>query len=471
MMWRISDRAMRVTESSASQAAKPRKILLLPAVALLAACASAPVDQVDMMPAPDVYGDGMLDPLPDESPYQRIPYGGILYATDRQPAGPDDKEKYYLNDRGAVLRIGVANIQLGDRTLEWKTARAVSLLKNRTQAYPLRVASVDEWGVLGRTVPFFAEGKEMSGAELPDDVSGKLAEQVNAQLDNSKRKDAYIFVHGYKVVYENPVLVASELWHFLGYDGVFIAYAWPSTPSTFAYLRDSDTSQGFARNMRQLIEFLAEETEVERIHILGYSNGTRLVSRALEQLALKYTHLSDEEVLAKTKLGEVIMIGSDVDRGVFGSYLADGLLRTNEHLTVYMSKYDKALGMSQMMTRRNRLGQMFDDGNMAPATRNLLDKYRDQLSVVNVSDVEGSQSANGHGYFRASPWASSDILMTLAYGLSPEERGLVRQEDIPVFEFPENYVSRLWDALSEEDPVFAEAYRKYKEQASASAGE
>ena len=51
--------------------------------------------------------------------------------------------------------------------------------------------------------------------------------------------------------------------------------------------------------------------------------------------------------------------------------------------------------------------------------------------------------------------------MTLAYGLRPEERGLVKQTDVPVFNFPEDYVARLWDALSGADPVFAEAYAKY----------
>ncbi|NIT60672.1 MAG: alpha/beta hydrolase, partial [Aliifodinibius sp.] len=55
-----------------------------------------------------------------------------------------------------------------------------------------------------------------------------------------------IYVHGYKVVFENPMLVATELWHFLGYDGVMVGYAWPSTPSRWAYLRDTDTSNGYA---------------------------------------------------------------------------------------------------------------------------------------------------------------------------------------------------------------------------------
>ncbi len=33
------------------------------------------------------------------NPFDRIPYDGILYATDRSPATEEDPEPYYRNDR------------------------------------------------------------------------------------------------------------------------------------------------------------------------------------------------------------------------------------------------------------------------------------------------------------------------------------------------------------------------------------
>jgi hypothetical protein len=71
---------------------------------LLSGCASTVWDEINLMPAPDVYADGRLDPLPDREPMELIPYGGILYATDRRPAGEDDNENYYVNDRGGRYR-------------------------------------------------------------------------------------------------------------------------------------------------------------------------------------------------------------------------------------------------------------------------------------------------------------------------------------------------------------------------------
>jgi esterase/lipase superfamily enzyme len=438
--------------------------MLLTMMVLLSGCASAPVDQIDLMPAPDVYGDGLLNPLPDSSPFDRIPYDGILYATDRSPAGEEDPEQYYRNDRGQVVRLGLAEIQFGKKEFTWEFARRVSMLKSRSEAYPVKISSVEEWGIMDSSIPYWFDMSLISEDERPPDATEKFAAAINAQLAVSKKKHVYIFVHGYKVVYENPVLVSAELWHFLGYDGAFIAYAWPSTPSKFAYIKDSDTSAGFARNFRLLLESIAENTDAEEIHVIGYSNGTRLVLRAMEQLALIHEGETADEIWQQLHLRNVILVGSDLDRGVFGSYMADGILNVSKHLSIYMSPHDKALGVSQFLTRRERLGQLWGSkgDELGPLARQAMIDYRDQISFINVSDAEGSDTGNGHGYFRSSPWASSDVLMTMYYGLTPEERGLVEQDDLPIFTFPPDYISRLWNAIETVDPEFAEDFRQLK---------
>ena len=435
------------------------------AAALLTACASKPIDEIQLMPAPDVYGDGLLNPLPDTNPFDRIPYDGILYATDRSPATEQDREQYYRNDRGQVVRLGLAEIQFGKKEFTWEFARSISMLKSRSEEYPIKITNADEWGIMDSTIPYWFDVSLISEDELPADATDRFAHAINEQLAVSKKKHVYIYVHGYKVVYENPVLVSAELWHFLGYDGAFIAYAWPSTPSKFAYIKDSDTAAGYARNFRLLLEFVAENTGAEEIHVIGYSNGTRLVLRAMEQLALIHEGESADEIWEQLRLRNVILIGSDLDRGVFGAYLADGILNVSKHLSIYMSQYDKALGFSQFLTRRQRLGQLWGGkgGEIHPLARQALIDFRDQISFINVSDAEGSDTGNGHGYFLSSPWASSDILMTMYYGLTPEQRGLVEQEDLPVFTFPPNYISRLWNAIETVDPEFSEDLRALKE--------
>ena len=433
---------------------------------IIVGCASAPpIDQIELMPAPDVYGDGLINPLPENDPIENLPYKGILYATDRRPATEEDPEPYYANDRGQLVRLGVAKVTLGEKDFDWELARQISMLTARTDKFPIKITDVDEWGILGSTVPYWADINLMfSDDSPPPDATERFADAINAQLALSWKKHVYIFVHGYKVVYENPVLVASELWHFLGYNGAFIAYAWPSTPSAFAYIKDSDTSAGYARNFRLLLEAIAAKTDVEQIHVIGYSNGTRLVTRAMEQLALINQGKTAEEIYAKLRIHNVILVGSDLDHGVFDSYLSDGLLKVQKHLTIYMSEYDKALGVSQFLTRRQRIGQMFGGKNGAELTaygRKALTDFADQISLINVANAEGADAGNGHGYFRNSPWVSSDVLMTLYYGLEPKQRGLVDEDGMPVYTFPPDFINRLWAAIEKVDPEFAERYMQF----------
>ena len=427
---------------------------------LLSGCASTVWDEINLMPAPDVYADGRLDPLPDREPMELIPYGGILYATDRRPAGEDDNENYYVNDRGQLVRLGVARVSLHDTDVDWNELRQISLSKTRAKDYPIRVTGVTEYGILEDTIPGFAR-REDYGDDLLDGDE-EFAAAVNAQLERSKRKHVYIYVHGYKVVFENPMLVAAELWHFLGYDGVMVGFAWPSTPNSWAYFRDTDTSNGYARHVRKFLEFLGEQTDAEEIHIIAYSNGTRLVARAFEQLALMNDGRAREDILARHRLGNLVMVGSDLDRQVFAAYLADGALDVPRHMSIYVSEKDKALGFARWLTRRDRLGQVIAEEQLTPGGRRFLEERRDHISVIDVTDAEGASTGNGHGYFRNSPWASSDILMMLMYGLTPEQRGLQLKANMPVYEFPPDYIQRLWEAVAEVDSAFGANYRARK---------
>jgi hypothetical protein len=79
----------------------------------------------------------------------------------------------------------------------------------------------------------------------------------------------------------------------------------------------------------------------------------------------------------------------------------------------------------------------------------------EDLNFIDVSDAEGSTTGNGHAYFRKSPWASSDILVTLAYDLKPVERGLTRTQEKPIWVFPSDYMERLKLILADSNPVLS----------------
>ncbi len=375
-----------------------RNILIVLLMMLsLSACTSKPKGQVMLMPAPDVFDKGDWDPFPDHDPIKDIPYGGILYATDRQPAL--EEGGYYLNDRGHVLRLGVAQITMGKENMTWAEARKISLLKDRPVDYPLKVTGIIEDGVLDRSINSLSE---LTGPEDQRHIPGsEFAAKINSKLHISQQKDVFIYVHGYKVVFENPLLVASELWHFLGYEGSFIAFSWPSTPDTLAYFADLETAALSAGSLRILIQYLAEQTEARRIHIIGYSAGTRVVAQALDQLALIHSGMADTGGSEKWRIGQVILTGSDVDQHLFASYLVDGILDVVDGVTIYSSSKDSALGVSKWLFGRDRLGQVVTSKLSKRVKEYFL--QNNKLVIIDASDTPGADSGNGHAYFRQSP--------------------------------------------------------------------
>jgi esterase/lipase superfamily enzyme len=409
---------------------------------LLAGCAGNPPHQLDLMPTPAAYEQAEM-PSGVTDPADLLAGSGaldILYATNRAPAAGDDgEEPYYSSERGYLVRVGSADITFGDSDITWDEARKISLLKNRPGSFPLEVRGVHESGILASSVSAFTPVEV--AATVDDGPSREFVQEIESRLARSPVKDIFIYVHGYKVNFENPLLVASEMWHFLGYEGAAIAFSWPSTPARLAYMKDIETARVSAWGLRKFLEFLASETSAARIHIIGYSAGTRMVLTALYEMALIHQHKTQSEVSSTTRLGNVILVGSDVDTGTFASYVIDGLLRVQDRLTLYTSPSDQALHLSQKIFAHRRLGQILP-GTLDDRMRQFADSSS-RLALIDVAEADNFDAGNGHAYFRKSPWVSSDILMSLRYGLAPAERGLEQRDDSPIWRFPADYLTRL----------------------------
>jgi esterase/lipase superfamily enzyme len=178
----------------------------------------------------------------------------------------------------------------------------------------------------------------------------------------------------------------------------------------------------------------------------------------LADLGLYGYLLDSQELHQRTKLGHVLLVGSDIDRSILTGYLLDGALRVPDSLTIYQSSEDSALGLSQRVFGRNRTGEIVKGDLTRPGVRAFLSEHP-ELRIVDVTRAEGGTTGSGHGYFRESPWVSSDILTTLLYDLAPSERGLVPAQDSPIWTFPEDYIARLRRALVKENPALAASQR------------
>lgn len=404
-------------------------------------CGENTYNELVLMPSPTVYVDGDLDPFNNRAAQQIQSHTQLFYATDRRVAGPEDEPEFYANDRGIALRTGVVNVEMTPPAQDWDGLRHITMNADREIARTLRVSAVHEIGPM----PF--SSSDENGAPLPAQVTRKaaavFAQSIDRQLALSGNRDVFIYVHGYNVDFEYPTLVSKELQHFLGYQGAFISYNWPATPNRLAYIRDLETAGATRRNLRKLVEQLSDTTDARRIHLIGYSAGSRLVFEVAYQIALQ----NQAAEKRRARLGQVILIGSDLDRTYFIQALADGLLEGMDHLSIYMSSSDAALNISRIVFGRNRLGQVAATGEVSPGIEDLL-RADPRLSLIDASNAPGVDLGNGHSYFRSSPWTSSDIFVSLLKGLSPAARGLAREQDSAIWQFPSDYPVRLKSALT-----------------------
>ena len=403
---------------------------------LQSACGEAVYDQIELMPPPVVFKAGTVDPLPNisEADYQRQTQ--LFYVTDRRPATSEDAPNFYANDRGFVLRAGLVDVVADPPFSGLEELREASRSGEGRERRSLRIARTKEFGVLPvsdttllpdapRKADMEAAGRAFAGA-------------IDQKLSESAQKDVFIYVHGYNVDFDYPVLTAKELQHYLGYRGAFIVYAWPSTPNRFAYFKDLETADATRRNLREVIVFPVApdrcgEHSYHRLQCrrpAGVRGGSRVGSPKRKR------------PVGPPHVGQLILIGSELDRTYFAQALGDGLLDQVDDLTIYGSETDSALGVSTFVLGRQRLGQIWPEDEF---TRDVEAKLLTlpNLHLIDVTDAEDSASGNGHGYFRSSPWASSDIILSLIYDKPPQQRGLVRPKGSAIWEFPPDYPDRV----------------------------
>ena len=136
------------------------------------------------------------------------------------------------------------------------------------------------------------------------------------------------------------------------------------------------------------------------------------------------------------------MIGSDLDTSFVLQSLEDGLLNVVDDVTFYQSQTDSALGISKFVFGRQRIGQTSEPDTLPPGLVNGLADFTD-LNIIDVTEAEAADTGNGHWYFQSSPWASSDLFISLLTDKTPDQRGLVRAPGEFVWRFPPNYPQKL----------------------------
>lgn len=376
----------------------------------------------ELMPTPNVYLPPGENPFADVPEALRSNLLDVLYVTDRGQVFQEGELVAYDHTRSRSLAYGSCNVEIGEG-VSWSTLVEESRTARRTTPLPLSIQEIEERGRFPAT-PFplapSANGTVVEDPEVLrayEKTSSALVGEIVSRLGRSDRcKDVYIFVHGYSVDFQRALIVTAELWHFLGRQGVPIAYTWPAgIGGLMGYFYDRESGEFTVHHMREFLRLLLSEDEIHGIHLLCHSRGADVVISALRELIVERKGAGGWPTNWR-KIRNLVIAAPDIDLDVIMQRTApDRFFMHCSQITVYVSATDRALGLSAwLFTSLRRTGVLRPNDLRSQ-------DLRDLEKAPNLSIIEAKVNSGfiGHSYFHTHPAVTSDLILLLRHGYRP----------------------------------------------------
>ena len=399
----------------------PSRLLVCASISLACALfASCSASKIGMMPTPLIHqylGDDAFQGVAEDERTSDI---SIFYATNRPGNGPAG-DRDYTNGIVDQLQLGEVDVKFGEHGMRWR-----------------EVASLTARGADRGEIPLQLDGTRELDA-IPDTDGKAFARAVNAKLDESRHPDITIYVHGAKSTFLRSTVQGAQFHHYMARHTALIAYSWPSSGRFLSYQKDVEYAAQSAPRLADLIEYLAANTNAERINILGYSAGSQVLAPGLAHLRERY------------RIGEVYFAASDVGlRKFVVDYLPTfvGMVR---NVTVTLHKKDSVLRFAQgSHDGESRLGRPVGNELTPEEIGDLEELARaTKLEVIDMEFTTAERPVNfkAHGHWYLNQWVSSDAILQFLFEASPERRGLKKKPGKESWYFPPDYPDHLQEIV------------------------
>ena len=383
-----------------------------------------------LAPTPALYSrTGYEDPFKELPPEKRNPQVDLIYATDRTW---DEEAKNYGVGRSRVLAFGECKVQFGELN-NWQKIYGLTKFKDHDTTIDLK--EIKPKGYLATQFPGLDTQKM-----YPNDNSDFIR-LVEEKLEVCTQKQVFIFIHGFNNTFEYAVKTTSQLWHYLGREGVGITYSWPSgTNGVFGYGADKESGDFTIFHLKQFLKALYNCPSIEQINILAHSRGTDVTTTALRELQIELKQQGKD--LGDMKLNNLILAAADIDIDVFAQrVIAEGIHLAPKRTTLYLGAGDRALSFSESMNISARRLGLINPMDLKPEGKELIKSW-DSVHLVHIPQSLGFIS---HSYFIDDPAVSSDLILLIRDDLNPgidngrplkkHESGMwILERDYPQFE-------------------------------------
>ncbi|WP_282608666.1 alpha/beta hydrolase [Pelagibius sp. Alg239-R121] len=226
--------------------------------------------------------------------------------------------------------------------------------------------------------------------------------ELSNHVRNSSTKQAFVFIHGYNVSFEDAARRTAQMSYDLGFDGAPVFYSWPSQATVKGYTIDESNIAWSETNLKGFFTDVLARSDAQRVHIVAHSMGSRAVTRAVASLIT-------ESPDAKARIGELILTAPDIDADIFKRDIAPVFAEAQQSTTLYSSSEDIALIASQEINGYPRAGDAGDGLVVVPG-----------VETIDATNVD--TSFYGHSYFAETHSVLSDIAQLIQTGEGAAQR-------------------------------------------------
>ena len=310
--------------------------------------------------------------------------GGLTLVYYCQPAPENGRiERMYGGDRGEV-ELGICE---------------VSIPKDH------RVGELESPTVLRLEFHEDPERHVVLQAVHPEPVDEFYAD-LRASIDRTARKEAFVFIHGYNVGFETAMRRTAQIAYDLKFEGVAIAYSWPSQEGLLGYTVDETNVAWTVPHLKQFLQDVAQRSGAKSVHLVAHSMGNRALTSALREMVM-------EQKADCPKFHEVVLTAPDIDADEFCRDLAPAIVNAASRVTLYASSNDEALIASRKVHGYLRAGESGETMVVVPG-----------VDTVDVSEVD--TSFIGHSYYGSNSTVLADLFEVMQGSKTADQRTWLR---------------------------------------------
>ena len=278
--------------------------------------------------------------------------------------------------------------------------------------------------IINPTEWFQNEEIRLSGIRQLDKTA--FVESLGRYVDDSPGRSLLILVHGFRERFPSALRKTAFIASVLDINTPVLLFDWPGDQgsSLRGYTKARTMAKASGADLARAIAIIVREIRPDHLSLIANSMGAQVIADAFGVL---YTEADMAD--ADKELDHVVLTAPDVDHAEFNNQFKNEIKALANDLTVYVSSNDRALLMSRLINRGERLGEStlsMDQLDEAESLSKLVDPDSDLITLVDVTPV--NRTRNFHNFSLETPEFFDDLYLRLTTDDVPGNRLIYRLE-------------------------------------------